>query len=104
MFCISPLAVSKEYIRKVNQSLEASKMRILTKTQSVFIAICITGIIITNSVCWRKFWRFSFGKFCPERISKMFRRGAIAWESLLYASILQILKEYRYKTRYTMCR
>jgi len=94
MFCLNPLPVCNEYISKLNESLKSFNLPKLTITQCVFLSACITGIIITNSVCWAKFERSSFGRFCAENISKMFRRSLICWESLLYASTVQLFKDY----------
>ena len=94
MFCLTPLLTAKEYIKKVNDALiELGKPK-LTIIQRLFFAKCITGIIITNSVCWAKIERSSFGHFCAENLSKMFRRKTIPWESLLIASTFALFKEY----------
>tara|TARA_X000001036_G_scaffold435332_1_gene476378 strand:- start:82 stop:1530 length:1449 start_codon:yes stop_codon:yes gene_type:complete len=94
MFFLKSLPVCKQYISRLNETLESAKLPKLNCAQSLFLSICISGIIITNSVCWKRFERSSFGQFCSENLSKMFRRSNIGWELLLYTSVLNIFKTY----------
>jgi hypothetical protein len=94
MFFLKPLSFAREFIKKLNEALCQLEAKPLSKAQMVWLSICITGIIVTNSVCWKRFERAGFGKFSSGTISAMFKRASISWSKLLLASIKLILKEY----------
>ena len=94
MFYLKPLEICSTFVTKINEALSNLGKKKLSKAQHTWLAICITGIIITNSVCWKKFERAGFGRFCADAISKMFRRAKIDWDQLLVTSILTVFKEY----------
>ena len=94
MFFLKLLPVCEKYITRLNTALASAKLPKLSRAQLLFLSTCISGIIITHSVCWKRFERSSFGQFCSEKLSKMFRRSNISWESLLYASVFNIFKTY----------
>ena len=66
----------------------------LTKTQKLWISFCLTGILLTNTVCWARFERASFGGWLEPALSWMFRRSKIDWNKLLKGSVSVILKKY----------
>ena len=66
----------------------------LTKRQELWLAFCITGIILTNSVCWSKFSRASFGNWSVAALSWMFRKSKIDWDKLFQRSVVTILEKY----------
>ncbi len=82
------------FISQINDALVGLGETKLSLSQRTWLSLCITGIIITNSVCWKRFERAGFGKFCAGTLSKMFRRGKIPWDELLKASILNIFQKY----------
>jgi hypothetical protein len=94
MFCLKPLALVEEFINRLNLALGQAYNKRLTLRQKAWLSICITGIIITNSLCWKRFERATIGKYCAGTLSKMFRKAKIDWDSLLKASVLNILSAY----------
>lgn len=66
----------------------------ITKTQKLWISFCLTGILLTNTICWARFERASFGGWLEPALSWMFRRSKIDWSKLLNGSIRVILKKY----------
>ena len=94
MFFLQPLSISKFFIAQLNESLVTLSAPPLSRKQKFWLAFCITGILITNSVCWKKFERASFGRYSAGTISAMFRRGKLSWDSLLIASVLLIVEKY----------
>jgi hypothetical protein len=94
MFFLQPLATSQAFLEQLNQSLASLSAPTLSQTQKLWLSICITGILVTNSVCWKKFERAGFGKYSSVTLSAMFRRGKLCWDKLLLASILLIFKQY----------
>lgn len=93
MFYLKPLKLCNDYIDELALSLATFGSK-LSLAQKTWISICITGIIVTNSVCWKKFERSGLGRFCSNRLSKMFRRSKIDWGHILMASVLNIFKSY----------
>jgi len=67
----------------------------LTKLQKLWLEFCLTAILLTNSVCWAKFERASLGKYKIGALSWMFREAEIAWNYLLFVSVLLILEKYK---------
>ena len=66
----------------------------LTRTQKLWISFCLTGILMTNTVCWARFERASFGGWMEAALSWMFRKSKIDWHKLLKGSILVLLEKY----------
>jgi len=94
MFCLKPLSLCEEFISQLDLSLSQLSRKKLSRTQRVWLSICITGILLTNTVCWKRFERALIGKYSSGALSKMFRKGKIDWDKLLTASIFVILKSY----------
>jgi hypothetical protein len=94
VFFLQPLANITNFIEQLNESIKTLSGESLSKSQRFWLSICITGILITNSVCWKRFERAGFGKYCSGTLSAMFRRSKFSWEKLLLASVLLIFKRY----------
>lgn len=94
MFYLKPLSVCEEFINQLNTALKQVTNKKLTARQRLWLSICITGILITNSLCWKRFERSTFGNHCSGTLSKMFCRAKICWDTLLKISILTILQTY----------
>ena len=54
----------------------------------------MTGILLTNSVCWAKFEHASLGERKIAALSWMFREAKVAWDYLLLASVTLVLKRH----------
>ncbi len=74
-----------------------SPPRSLSRLQRVYLGICLTGILLTHTVCWAKFERASLGSYKISALSWVFRKSCIPWSYLLLCSVKQILKEYDIK-------
>ena len=85
----------KEYISLVSSSLQAINPSYrLTKTQEGWLSFCLTGILLTNTICWTKYEQASFGSKKVGALSWMFRNSKINWDLLFRQSILVILSYY----------
>lgn len=85
----------RDFINLLTSSLkEEHRDFYLTKTQKLWISFCLTGILLTNTVCWARFERASLGGWLEPALSWMFRRSKIDWSKLLKGSITVILKKY----------
>ena len=83
------------YIEDLNDSLtQHHPGSQLTRIQKNWIAFCLTGILMVNSVCWAKFERASLGSYKLAALSWMFRKGKISWELMFIASVSLTLKKY----------
>ena len=94
MFFSKPLSLCTMFIENLSVSLQTIGGNKLSRTQKLWFSICLTGILVTNSVCWKKFERSGFGKFTSNALSKMFRKNKISWDMILMASSLNIFKQY----------
>ena len=88
-----PLAFIQLYIDSLNRSLKDLNGK-LTRSQIFWLGFCLTAIILTNSVCWKAWERWSGGKYADGALSWMFRKAPIPWNKLLIASLKLILKKY----------
>ncbi len=66
----------------------------LTEIQKRWLGFCLTGILLTNSLCWAKFERASLGGYQIAALSWMFRDAKMAWNYLLLASVTLLLERH----------
>ena len=66
----------------------------LSTMQRTWLALCVTALLVTNSMCWARFARASLGTYALAALSWMFRHSKMPWESLLVASVRVILRQY----------
>ena len=66
----------------------------LTQLQRFWLGFCLTGMLLTNSVCWAKFERASLGDYKIAALSWMFREAKVAWNHLLLASVTLVLERH----------
>lgn len=85
----------KAYINLVDSSLKdlcpSYRLSVIQKT---WLCFCMTGILLTNTICWARYERMSFGDKLVAALSWMFRHSPINWAKLLEASIRSILRKY----------
>ena len=85
----------RDFINLLTESLTKEHPEFhLTKTQKLWVSFCLTGILLTNTVCWARFERASMGGWLEPALSWMFRRSSIDWSKLLQGSIKVILNKY----------
>ena len=70
---------------------------VLSKKQKLWLSFCLSGVLLTNSICWKRFERISLGKFRFSALSWMFRKSKISFDRLLQQSSCNILKHYGIK-------
>ena len=62
MFLKTPLPFVKEFVDELNTTLEAERPgRGLSRLQRLWLACCLTGMVVTNSVCWARVERAGLG-------------------------------------------
>ena len=60
--------------------------RSLGKTQQGWLSFCLTGLLLTGSLCWAAFERTGLGSYRVGALSWMFRSSKLPWSGLLQAS------------------
>jgi len=95
MFIKEPLPFVSQFIEELNNGIkERYPNEKLSRIQRLWLGFCIMGIYVTNTVCWAKFEKASFGKYSLGALSWMFRNSRIPWNNLLVVSTIIILKRY----------
>ncbi len=85
----------KEYISSINDAIkQQSPEKSLTRIQSYWLSFVILGLLVTNSLCWKRFEKFSVGRYSTAGLSWMFCKAMIAWELLLQASVIHVVSTY----------
>ena len=62
--------------------------------QQLWLAFCITAVVVTHSICWARFARASRGTYSLAALSWMFRHSKLPWDALLVASVRVILQSH----------
>jgi hypothetical protein len=95
MLINEPASFIATFVETLNDSLRFLKPEAaLTALQRQWLSFCLTGILLTNSICRSKFERTFLGKYTISGLSWMFRQGKIARNHLLIASVKLILMRY----------
>lgn len=93
---LEALPFISEYFKSLALILkQESKEQALSKAQMSWLAICMMGILFTNTISWQGFSRVSIGKYTKAGFSKMCLHGKIAWNRLLICSAKMILKKFK---------
>ena len=92
---IFPTQVIDNYVRNLNDTFQEINSDLkLSRSQSIWLSVVLTGIVVTGKLCWALFERRSMGLFGQNRLRWMFVSGSIAWQWILQASLFLIIKEY----------
>jgi len=68
----------RDFVELLTKSIQTEYPEFhLTRTQKLWLGFCLTGILLTNTVCWARFERASFGGWLEPALSWMFRRSKI---------------------------
>jgi hypothetical protein len=95
MLMSEPAHFIKTFITDLDAALGKLKPNAkLTQLQRIWLGFCLTGMLLTNSVCWAKFERASLGGYKIAALSWMFREAKIAWNYLLLASVTLSLERH----------
>lgn len=89
----------KDYVASINEAIkQQSPEKSLTRLQSYWLSFVILGLLVTNSLCWKRFEKFSVGRYSTAGLSWMFCKARIAWELMLQASVVHLFSVYRIKS------
>ena len=92
-----PFAIS--YVRELSGELRrGNQSDALSNTQQNWLGFCLTGLLLTNSLCWAAFERMGMGRYRIGALSWMFRRANVAWAKLIQASVALLLRRIKCKS------
>lgn len=98
MIIAEGLPFIKSYIGSLNAAIKQhAPEKQLSRLQCYWLSFVILGVLVTNTVCWHRFARFSVGGYQPSALCWMFKRAKIAWDFLLFASIVKLFEAYHIK-------
>jgi hypothetical protein len=64
----------------------------LSGIQQKWLCFCLTGMLLTGTLCWKVFERMGLGGYRVGALSWMFRNAKLPWPVLLHASISLLLR------------
>lgn len=86
----------KEYVNSLNSAIkEHSPEHSMSKIQCYWLSFVILGLLVTNTLCWSRFERFGLGRYKQSATCWMFKRAKIAWDMLLFGSVMKIIEIYK---------
>jgi hypothetical protein len=86
----------KSYITALDSALRTLDPQAgLSKHRQAWLGFCLLAIIVTNSVCWKRFERASLGRWSHAQLSWLFRQTNRFWRYLFQASVLVVLEQYQ---------
>jgi Transposase DDE domain len=89
----------RDYVSAINTAIkQQDPEKSLTRIQSCWLSFVILGLLVTNSLCWKRFEKFSIGRYSTAGLSWMFCKARIAWEVMLQASIIHLFSAYGIKS------
>ena len=95
MLMSEPAEFVKTFVTDLDAALGKLKPNAkLSQLQRLWLGFCLTGMLLTNTVCWAKFERVSLGEYSIAALSWMFREAKIAWDHLLLASVTVVLERH----------
>lgn len=89
-----PLPFVSNYVEKLSANLERSQADSgLSLGYQAWLSFCLMCIIVTQSLCWRKFVRVGLGSYSEALLSWYFR-APMNWELLLSVSVNLVLETF----------
>ena len=95
MFIGKTLPFVRTFVDELERALHRKSPKAgLTRIQKEWLGFCLVAILVTNSVCWKRFERASLGSRSARSLSWMFRHTTHVWQFLLQASVSVVLTKY----------
>lgn len=89
----------RNYVSALNEAIkQQSPENELSRVQRYWLSFVILGLLITNTLCWAKFERFSAGTYTTSAVCWMFKKAKVAWDLLLFASVTKLIETYGIKS------
>jgi hypothetical protein len=96
MLISEPLPFVRAYLEALDEQLRSYRgtQRGLSRLQRHWLGFCLMGMMITESLCWARFERFSAGRYSAWALTWMFRHAKVPWRWLLRVSVTVVLQRY----------
>ena len=96
MLISEPLPFVCAYLKALDEQLRSYRgtQRGLSQLQRHWLGFCLMGMMITESLCWARFERFSAGRYSAWALTWMFRHAKVPWRWLLRVSVTGVLQRY----------
>jgi hypothetical protein len=95
MFIGKTLPFVRKFVDELDRALQRIEAEVgLSRLQQEWLGFCLVAIVVTNSVCWKRFERASLGTRSARSLSWMFRHSNRFWQFLLQASVSLVLARY----------
>lgn len=89
-----PLPFVSQYVNQLSNAMEHHQTQAgLTSGRQAWLSFCLMCIIVTESICWRKFVRASLGSYSEALLSWHFRHP-MTWGLLLSVSVNLVLENF----------
>ncbi len=89
------LPLIKSYVNAITQLLkDHGAGREMSALQCYWLSFVILDLLVTNYLCWSRSERFGLNEYKASAICWIFKKAKIAWDFLLYASVLKIIESY----------
>src|SRR5664280_673059 len=95
MFC-GPLSFATDYVAELADELSRRYPdQPMSSRQQKWLSFCLTGLLITSTLCWATFERMGLGTYSIAGLSWMFRNSTVMWSELLNVSTALILRSLK---------
>jgi hypothetical protein len=95
MFIGKTLPFVRTFVDELDRALQRMSADAgLTRIQKEWVGFCLVAIIVTNSICWKRFERASLGQRSSKSLSWMFRTTQTFWQWALQASVSIMIIKY----------
>jgi hypothetical protein len=90
-----PIQFISEFVEQLDQGIcKHTANNRLSITQRYWLSFCLTGILLSNKICWTSFEQAGLGGYKLAALSWMFRHTKLLWQVLLHVGITLILEKY----------
>jgi hypothetical protein len=95
MFIGETLPFVKAYVEELDTALRSLDPKAgLSTFRKGWLGFCLLAVLVTNSVCWKRFERASLGRWSHAGLSWLFRQQQRFWQYLLWASVIVVIQKY----------
>ena len=93
MFFADALPFTKHFVSELTEELRRrNPEQSLSRIQQHWLSFCLTGMLLTGTLCWAAFERMGLGSHNIGELSWMFRCAKFPWSIVLRASVALLLR------------
>lgn len=96
MLFTTPIPFINAFVEQLDQGIKkhTANNNKLSTAQRYWLSFCLTGILLSNKVCWTSFEQVGLGGYTLAALSWMFKHTKLLWTLLLHVSISLVLEKY----------